>query len=83
LTAPGAREAIELAGFRRLTSQDDTEASKAWSTQLRASGPPPALNLGEVMGHSFIELSTNLGRNLMEGRLGTLTAVFEAVPRNL
>jgi hypothetical protein len=30
------------------------------------------------MGPDFVQLSTTLGRNLMEGRLGILTAVFEA-----
>jgi hypothetical protein len=30
------------------------------------------------MGPDFAQLSANLGRNLMEGRLGVLTAVFEA-----
>jgi sarcosine/dimethylglycine N-methyltransferase len=34
--------------------------------------------LGVVMGPDFVQLSANLGRNLMEGRLGILTAVFEA-----
>jgi sarcosine/dimethylglycine N-methyltransferase len=47
---------------------------------LRAAGPPPSPNLGVVMGPDFAQLSANLGRNLMEGRLGILTAVFEAVP---
>jgi hypothetical protein len=32
------------------------------------------------MGPDFVQLSANLGRNLMEGRLGILTAVFEAAP---
>jgi sarcosine/dimethylglycine N-methyltransferase len=31
-----------------------------------------------VMGPDFAELSANLGRNIMEGRIGILTAVFEA-----
>jgi hypothetical protein len=31
------------------------------------------------MGPDFAELAANLGRNLLEGRLGILTAVFEAV----
>jgi hypothetical protein len=31
------------------------------------------------MGPNFAKSSANLGRNLMEGRLGILTAVFEAV----
>jgi sarcosine/dimethylglycine N-methyltransferase len=79
LTAAATREAIEPAGFRALVWQDDSEVAKAWIAQLRASGPPPAPNLAVVMGPDFAQLSANLGRNLMEGRLGILTAVFEAV----
>ena len=78
LTAAATREAIEPAGFRTLAWQDDTEAAKAWIAQLRASGPPPSPNLGLVMGPDFAQLAANLGRNVMEGRLGILTAVFEA-----
>jgi sarcosine/dimethylglycine N-methyltransferase len=82
LTAPVTREAIQRAGFRSLAWRDDTEAAKAWFTQMRASGPPPSPNLGVVMGADFAQLAANVGRNLMEGRLGILTAVFEAVPVN-
>jgi len=78
LTAVRTREAIVSAGFRTLAWQDDTEAANAWTAQLRASGPPPSPNLGVVMGPDFAELAANLGRNLQEGRLGILTAVFEA-----
>jgi ubiquinone/menaquinone biosynthesis C-methylase UbiE len=78
LTAAATREAIEAAGFRTLAWQDDSEAAKAWIAQLRASGPPPSANLGVVMGPDFAQLAANLGRNLLEGRLGILTAVFEA-----
>ena len=78
LTAAATREAIEAAGFRTLAWQDDTEAAKAWIAQLRGSGSPPSPNLGVVMGPDFALLSANLGRNLLEGRLGILTAVFEA-----
>jgi sarcosine/dimethylglycine N-methyltransferase len=78
LTAAATREAIESAGFRALTWQDDTEAAKAWAAQLRASGPPPSPNLGVVMGPDFAALTANLGRNLIAGRLGVLTAVLEA-----
>ena len=80
LTAAATREVIEAAGFRTLEWRNDTEAAKAWFAQLRASGPPPSLNLGVVMGPDFATLAANLGRNLMEGRLGVLTAVFEAAP---
>jgi sarcosine/dimethylglycine N-methyltransferase len=79
LTAEATREAIEPAGFRTLAFQDDTEAAKAWMAQHRASGPPPSPNLGVVMGPDFGQLATNLGRSIMEGRLGVLIAVFEAV----
>jgi ubiquinone/menaquinone biosynthesis C-methylase UbiE len=78
LTAAATREVIEPAGFRTLVWRDDTEAAKAWFAQLRESGPPPSPNLGVVMGPDFAQLAANLGRNLMEGRLGILTAVFEA-----
>jgi sarcosine/dimethylglycine N-methyltransferase len=77
LTATATRETIEPAGFRTLVWQDDTEAAKTWITQLRESGPPPSPNLGTVMGPDILQMSMNLGRNLMEGRLGILTAVFQ------
>jgi sarcosine/dimethylglycine N-methyltransferase len=77
LTAAATREVIEPAGFRTLAWEDDTEAAKSWFAQLRASGPPPSPNLGVVMGPDFPQLAANLGRNLTEGRLGILTAVFE------
>jgi sarcosine/dimethylglycine N-methyltransferase len=83
LLSPAAtREAIERAGFRTLTWQDDTDAAKAWFMELRASGAPPSPNLGVVMGPDIAQLAANLGRNLMEGRLGILTAVFEAASIN-
>jgi ubiquinone/menaquinone biosynthesis C-methylase UbiE len=78
LTAAATREAIEAAGFRVLAWQDDTEAAKAWIAGLRASGPPPSPNLGVVMGPDFPQLMATMGRNFMEGRLGILTAAFEA-----
>jgi sarcosine/dimethylglycine N-methyltransferase len=82
LTAAATREAVEPAGFRTLAWQDDTELAKAWIAQLRASASPPSPNLGVVMGPEFAQLAANLGRNLLEGRVGILTAVFEATPVN-
>jgi sarcosine/dimethylglycine N-methyltransferase len=82
LSASTTCELVESAGFRALACQDDTEAAKAWILELRASGPPPAPNLSVVMGPEFAELARNLGQNLLEGRLGTVTAVFEAVHVN-
>jgi sarcosine/dimethylglycine N-methyltransferase len=82
LTAAATREAIEPAGFLALAWQDDTETAKAWFAELRASGPLPSPNLSVVMGPEFAQIAANLGRNLMEGRLGILTAVFEAASIN-
>jgi SAM-dependent methyltransferase len=79
LTAAATREVIEPAGFRALAWQDDSDSANAWFAQLRASGPPPSPNLGVVMGPDFVQLTANLARNLTEGRLGILTALFEAV----
>jgi sarcosine/dimethylglycine N-methyltransferase len=78
LTADATRQTIEASGFRTLVWRDDSDVAKVWFAQLRASGPPPSPNLGVVMGPRFAELSANLARNLLEGRLGVLTAVFEA-----
>jgi SAM-dependent methyltransferase len=80
LTEAATRTAIEAAGFRTLAWQDDTEPAKAWFARLSQSGPPVSPNLGVVMGPDFPMLAANLGRSLMEGRLGILTAVFEAAP---
>jgi SAM-dependent methyltransferase len=66
------------AGFTVRAARDDTEAAKAWIRRMREAGPPPAPNLGVVIGADFMELATNLGRNLLEGRVGIFTAVFEA-----
>lgn len=82
LTAAATGAAIEAAGFRALAWRDETGAAKAWFARLRASGPPPSPNLGVVMGPDFAQLSANLGRNLVGGRLGILSAVFEAAPIN-
>jgi SAM-dependent methyltransferase len=79
LTAEATRAAVEGAGFRLLTSADDTGPATAWIAKLRESGPPPAPNLGMVVGPDFGQLVANLGRSLMEGRVGVLTAMFERI----
>jgi hypothetical protein len=78
LTAASTRELVEASNFRTLVFNNDTEAAKDWVRQMRASGPPSAPNLGLVMGRDIADALFNLGRNLMEDRLGILTAVFEA-----
>ncbi|HLZ06700.1 MAG TPA: class I SAM-dependent methyltransferase [Bradyrhizobium sp.] len=82
LSAEATRVAIEEAGFRALVFQDDSETANAWFAKVRAAGPPPSPNLGVVMGPEFAQLTTNLAKNIAEGRIGILTAVFEAVSTN-
>ena len=83
LTPAATRQAIEPAGFRTLTWRATTpRRPKPGSPSCARRRPPPSLNLGVVIGPEFAQLSANLGRNLMEGRLGILTALFEAVSIN-
>jgi SAM-dependent methyltransferase len=78
LTAEATRDAIEGAGFRAVTWQDDTALVKDWFAKMQASGPPPSPNLGVLMGPDTRQLLTNLARHLGQGKLGILTAIFEA-----
>ena len=52
--------------------------AKGWIAELRGSGPSPWPNLGGVMDSGFGEVLGNLVRNLIEGRIGVRTAVFES-----
>ena len=79
LSAEATRDAVEAAGFKTVVWRDDTVPAKAWFAALRASGPPPSPNLGVVMGPEVAQHAANLGRSIMEGRLGVLMAVFEVI----
>jgi len=77
LTAAETEAAIVQAGFRTRAQRDDSEQAKMWSLQFRDAGPTPGPNLGLVMGPDFRDLAVNLGRNLLEDRLGLFVAVFD------
>lgn len=79
LGADATRAAVEAAGFQLVTWRDDTQAAGAWFAKLRETGFPPGPNLGLVMGDDFPELTGNLARGLLDGRLGVVTAIFEAI----
>jgi sarcosine/dimethylglycine N-methyltransferase len=78
LTAAATRDAIEASGFRTEVFQDDTASAAEWFAKMRSMGPPPSPNLSVLMGSDFAQLAFNLGQSLAEGRLGVLTAIFEA-----
>ena len=77
LTEGETRDAVEAAGFHTLAWHDDTDTAKAWFAQAFAAGPPPAPNLGIVMGPEFPGLTGNLVRSLMEDRVRVFAAVFD------
>jgi hypothetical protein len=60
-----------------LAWQDDAETAKVWFEKLRESG---AASRRSRRGHGqdFAELCEDLGRNLLEGWLSILTAVFRS-----
>lgn len=78
LTAERTRAAITEAGFTPLTWIDGTAAAKQWVAEMRAAGPPPMPNISVSMGADFGQLIFNLGRSLLEGRLGVVSGIFEA-----
>jgi SAM-dependent methyltransferase len=82
LDAQATREAVEAAGLRVRAWRDDTAAARSWAAQLKATASrsrPTTPGLGVVMGPDFAVLAGNHARNLLEGRVGVLMAVFEAV----
>ena len=78
LSSAQTRYALATVGFKVLEWHDDTDLAKAWFRELAASLPTPGgPSLGVAMGADFPDLIRNLGRNLAEGRVGTLSAVLE------
>jgi SAM-dependent methyltransferase len=82
LDAQATREAVEAAGLRVRVWRDDAPTARDWAAQLKAAASasrPATPGLGVVMGPDFPVLAGNHARNLLEGRVGVLMAVFEAV----
>ncbi len=81
LDAQATREAVEAAGLRVRVWRDDTPNARDWAAQLKAAAAasrPTTPGLGVVMGPDFAVQARNHARNLLEGRVGVLMAVFEA-----
>ncbi len=83
LLAPAAMRALlETQGFTMAAWADRTEEALAWSAGQRqaraeAGDGAPSIGLHVVMGPDFPAMSANLSRNLREGRVGVVQAVFE------
>ena len=78
------REVLERQGFHVHEWVDRTADGIAWVRQqqearAKAGNARPVLGLHLAMGPGFPEMSTNLGRNLLEGRIGLQQAVLTRV----
>jgi ubiquinone/menaquinone biosynthesis C-methylase UbiE len=79
------RTLIAGAGFREIAWIDVTQLSQVWSKQRMAAAaaagasdsPPAGLQL--LMGERFVPAIKNLARNLDEGRIVIVEAVFDRV----
>jgi ubiquinone/menaquinone biosynthesis C-methylase UbiE len=76
LSAEETRDSIERAGFRLLELRDDSAKAQEWATNLRNNPPPLSATVGLITGAAFADVTGNLVRSLLEGKIGVLTAVF-------
>jgi len=78
LTLDATREVLRNAGFHEVYCADKTEQAMTWfaevQSRLTASTP---LSIAVVMGSQFLEMAKNLGRNLQEGRVRLVQAIFQ------
>jgi SAM-dependent methyltransferase len=81
LRAPEAvRALIKAAGFRELIWEDETENVIASASPAPGSGPstqPPGQTV--LWGPAFVQRIQNMGRDLREGKLVVIRALFERV----
>jgi len=81
LTTPEAlRNAVESGGLRIVEWIDERPVMLAWMQKLQAAGaPPPATTAIQdmMLGTDFPERRNNFGRNLAEGRIGSIALVAE------
>lgn len=79
LRAPGElRKLVEAAGFRALAWRDVTDASTdLWSERLEAARSGSPLGVHLLLGPAAPEIAGNTMRNLAEGRIRVIQAVFD------
>lgn len=75
------RGQIAAAGFAELDWSDETEIARQWFEQrvaaMERAGAPPPLGLHLLLGPQTPLIFRNLLRNLQEGRVAVVQAVFE------
>lgn len=84
LATPDELRSLALSfGFHELAWQDHTQLTEDWwrKTRERVSGQgTSSLNPGLVMGSQFPVMANNMYRNIGEGRVAIIMAVFQKQP---
>jgi SAM-dependent methyltransferase len=76
--AAATRALLAEAGFDEVSFEDRTEATLGWLGPLAERPPQPGgarAGLGVAMGPRFAEMTVNLARNLVAGRVGVVRTV--------
>jgi SAM-dependent methyltransferase len=77
LTADEMRAVLGRTGFVDVSSTDKTEVSLNWFAELQTRPQPSSpLGIPVVMGQEFPLMVENLRRNLQEGRVGLIQAIY-------
>jgi ubiquinone/menaquinone biosynthesis C-methylase UbiE len=79
LTEAETRTALETAGFVVAEWSDVTALAMGWATQQQMLPTSRSANLGMVMGPRMAGMAANFMRNLGEGRLRLVMAVWTAI----
>jgi SAM-dependent methyltransferase len=81
MTPDAMRAALEAAGFRILEWTDGTAVARDWFIERRKASAAGAgstpLGLHLAMGPDMATMAGNLGRNIVEGRVGILQVIAE------
>jgi ubiquinone/menaquinone biosynthesis C-methylase UbiE len=75
LTEDQTRDALLAASLEPVAWRDDSELAAAWFATLPTNPPTDGPTLALVLGPDFPTRTSNLGRNIKEGRVGILSAI--------
>jgi SAM-dependent methyltransferase len=71
------RVLIAGAGFVERTWEDMSDTTAAWMRGLQTDGPPPPLGIQLILGPVTAEAFRNIRRNMEEGRIRVVRALFD------
>jgi SAM-dependent methyltransferase len=71
------RALLQGAGLRQLLFRDMSVEARAWAERRRAEAEAGASDHRGYMGPEFAAMARNVGRGLMQQRIGVIEAIFE------